>query len=232
VSRRQLSLVSTWQKDRFSFGGSLLKKSHAKTKRPFSRKLAIHVVLRSTKAVGGQSLLRQGRRVDEALFEEASRQSVKIHAAANAGNHLHLLVQAPSREHLSAFLRAVSGRIAMIATGARKGSPILGNPGRGTAINTCVDPAQAHAIKTPSKASSKARSNIPSKISFWDQRPFTRLVSLGKEFTNVLGYIALNSTEAAGFSRNLSRAMFKEIRERIGRGELARSPHLAAAGFV
>jgi len=104
----------------------------------------------------------------------------------------------------------------MIATGARKGSPLLGNPGRGAPNNT--------PSKTPSKA--------PSKISFWDQRPFTRLVSLGKEFTNVLAYIALNSTEAAGFSRNLSRAMFKEIRERIRRGELARSPHLAAAGFV
>jgi hypothetical protein len=37
-----------------------------------------------------------------------------LDGAANAGNHLHLLLQAPSRDCLSAFLRAISGRIAQL----------------------------------------------------------------------------------------------------------------------
>lgn len=197
----QLSLLSTWQKDRFAFGGSLLKKSHAKGKRPFSKKLAVHLVLRSSSATGSRSLLRHERRVSDVLLSEASAKGVKLHGAANAGKHLHLLVQAPSRAQLSAFLRAIAGRIAMISSGARKGCPL-------------------------------SSSSAHSTTRFWDQRPFSRLVSLGRDFTNVLSYISLNSTEVAGFSRSGARAMFREIRERMLRGEIARSPRLIAAGFV
>jgi REP element-mobilizing transposase RayT len=121
---KQLNLLSTWQKDRYAFGGSNLKNSHAKTKRPFSRKLPLHVVMRSSQAKGSHSLSLHNRKIEAALFEEATRQHLKLHSAANAGNHLHLLVQAPSREQLSAFLKAVSGRIAMIVTGARKGASL------------------------------------------------------------------------------------------------------------
>ncbi|MEO5668811.1 MAG: hypothetical protein ABIR96_12185 [Bdellovibrionota bacterium] len=199
---RQLSLLSTWQKDRFAFGGSLLRKSHAKTKRPFSKKLAIHIVLRSSQAKNAKSFLRQGRRVDTILMDEAAKRSVKLHGAANAGNHLHPLVQAPSREGLNAFMRSVSGRIAMLVTGTRKGKPLqsLG--------------AEELLVK------------------FWDQRPFSRLVSLGRDFLNTLSYISLNSTESAGVTRNNARTMFREIRERLKRGEMPRSPNLIAAGFV
>lgn len=198
---KQLSLLSTWKKDRFAFGGSLLKKSHAKGKRPFSKKLAVHLVLRSSQATGSRSLLRQERRVSGVLLHEASVRGIKLHGAANAGNHLHLLVQAPSREQLSAFLRAISGRIAMLSSGARKGRPL--------SINSSL-----------------------STTRFWDQRPFSRLVSTGRDFANVLSYICLNSTEVAGFSRSGARAMFREIRERMLRDEIARSPRLIAAGFV
>jgi len=200
TKRVQPSLFSSWQKDRFAFGGSSLGRSHARGKRPFSKKLAVHVVLRSSQAKGTHSLLKHGRKVETIIFDEAAQRSIRLHGAANAGNHLHLLVQAPSRDHLSAFLRAVTGRMSMIVTKARKGSPLPKNENGST--------------------------------SFWDQRPFTRLVSLGRDFTNVLTYISLNSTEMAGFSRGQARAMFREIRERLRRGELARSPHLAAAGFV
>ncbi|MEO5667287.1 MAG: transposase [Bdellovibrionota bacterium] len=203
-SATQLALVSTWKKDRYAFGGSLLRNSHAKTKRPFSKKLAVHLVLRSSHATGPRSLLRQGRRVDEILIEEARKQNLKLHGAANAGNHLHLLVQAPSRDHLNAFLRAVSSRISMLVTGARKGTP------------------QTQALSKHAAASAR----------FWDQRPFSRLVSVGRDFMNTLAYISLNSTESAGFSRSSARAMFREIRERFARGEITRSPGLAAAGFV
>ena len=203
---RQLSLISTWQKDRFAFGGSLLKRSHAKGKRPFSKKLAVHLVLRSSRASGSKSLLRHARRVEALVLEEATRRSVKLHGAANAGNHLHLLVQAPSRDHLSDFLRAISGRVAMLVTGARKGRGARKDQG--------------------------SRTSDSANGGFWDQRPFSRLVALGRDFLSVLAYITLNSTEVAGFSRSSARAMFREIRERLARGEILRSPSLRAAGFA
>ena len=225
ASARQLSLVPTWQKERFAFGGSLLRNSHAKSKRPFSRKLAVHVVLRSSEADGAKSMLRQARSVDAILFDEASRRSVRLHGAANAGNHLHLLVQAPSREHLNAFLRSVSGRIAMLVTGARKGSP---RRQRGTRGSDGLSDKQLSARKGHAPKHGPVRKNP----GFWDQRPFTRLVSLGRDLTSTLAYISLNSTESAGFSRSSARAMFREIRERLARGEIMRSPGLLAAGFT
>jgi hypothetical protein len=193
---KRLPLPDTWRKDRFCFGGALLKRSHAQGKRPFSRKLALHVVLRSSQAQGERSLLRRSRAVGAVIFEEAARTGLKVHGAANAGNHLHLLVQAPSRERLAAFLRAIAGRIAMLVCNAAKGRP------------------------------------LPSGTRFWDQRPFSRLVSLGRDFNNVLSYICLNATETVGMARVSARAMFREIRARLRSGDMVSSPGLRAAGFV
>ena len=207
---KQLSLVSTWQKDRFAFGGAALKNSHAKGKRPFSKKLPVHVVMRSSKATGPLSLMKHNSEIQDALYSEASRNHVKLHAVANAGNHLHLLVQAPAREALSGFLRAVSGRIAMIVTGARKGNALA-------------------FIGSSQKVSIESRNE---RSGFWDQRPFTRLVSLGRDFQNVCRYVTMNSTESFGrFSRDNARRMFAQIRESIRRSEIPISPGLRAAGF-
>jgi REP element-mobilizing transposase RayT len=170
----------------------------------------MHVVMRSEKAKGAMSLLKHNRKIEDLLFAEASKNHVKLHAAANAGNHLHLLVQAPSREHLSNFLRAVSGRVAMVATGARKGKKLSAPKASGTATQT-------KAVRPEG---------------FWDQRPFTRLVSLGRDFTHVCRYIALNSTETFGrMKRETVRALFAQIRQLIQNGQIARSPSLQAAGF-
>jgi len=118
-----MALLSTWQKDRFAFGGSALGKAHARGKRPFSRKLSLHIVLRSSQARGEGSFFRHEREIFAALQQESEKRFVRVEGASNAGNHLHLLVKAPSRDHLNAFLRALSGRIAMIVTGAKKGLP-------------------------------------------------------------------------------------------------------------
>ena len=210
---KQAPLLATWAKDRFAFGGAKLKNSHAKKKRPFNRKLPLHVVMRSSQAKGSKSLLNFGREVEAVLFEEAAKHSIKLHAAANAGNHLHLLVQAHSRYHFSDFLRAISGRIAMIVTGARKGASLVDQIKK-TSVT----------VQHPSETNASAR--------FWDQRPFTRLVSMGKDFMGVLRYIALNSTEVAGFTRERARRMFAEIRERIRLRQIPVTPSLRAAGFV
>jgi hypothetical protein len=113
-------LVGTWQRDRFAFGGSLLKGSHPKKKRVFSARVPMHVVLKSSQSVGSRSLLRHGPAIARILGAQARRHHVRLDGVANAGNHLHLLLQAPSRDCLSAFLRAIAGRIAQLA-GSKQG---------------------------------------------------------------------------------------------------------------
>ena len=46
---------------------------------------------------------------------------MKVHRFANVGNHLHLLVQVPSRRAWQAFIRVLSGAVAFLVTGTRKG---------------------------------------------------------------------------------------------------------------
>ncbi len=112
--------LKSWTRDRFAFGGSLLKGSHPKKKRPFSRKLPLHIVLKSSKAIGSRSMLRHSSAVAQVIATQAERHSIKIFSVSNAGNHIHLLVQAPAREQLQAFLRGISARISQLLMGKDK----------------------------------------------------------------------------------------------------------------
>jgi hypothetical protein len=58
---------------------------------------------------------------------------------------------------------------------------------------------------------------IPQGQRFWSQRPFTRIVSWGKDFNSVLSYVKLNSLEALGFlSRKFTKALPSQaIRNRV-----------------
>jgi REP element-mobilizing transposase RayT len=189
-------LPSTWSKARFAFGGAQLNGSHPKTKRIFSPKLPLHVVLKSSQAKGAHSFLRFSREIARVVTRQASKHQVRIQQVANAGNHIHLLLEAPSRDHLSAFLRAVSGRIAQTVLGLQ--------------------------------AQQRASDETPR---FWDARPFSRIVSRGRDHRNVALYLGMNSTEMAGLSRSSVRGVFSEIQEALSRGIIKRTPGLVAAGF-
>lgn len=165
----------------------MLGASHAKTKRRFRPKLALHVVIRSSQAHGSRSFFRHNKALSHVLESQASRHCINVYAAANAGNHMHLLIQAPSRDHLSNFLRALTGRIAQL-----------------------VDAAKG----------------------FWDARPFSRIVSWGRDFKNVARYIGINANESTGMSRESIRKMFSEISQALRQGLLPKTPGLVAAGFV
>jgi len=196
---KQLKLIPrTWLSSRFAFGASLLKGSHPKKARPFRARLPLHIVLRSSTAKGARSLLRFDHEIEVLLEEQARRHHVKIYGAANAGNHLHLVVQAASKEHLAAFLKAISGRIAQTVEG-----------------------------KT------KEQSREAFQKSFWDSRPYSRLLSWGKDFKNVCRYIGINATESSTtLSREGTRQVFEEIRAGLRSGWIVRTRGLVAAGFV
>ena len=206
-SAAQTPLPGLEFKKQLSFGGSLLKLSHAKTARPLSSKQALHVVLRSDFAQGERSLLRHERVIRNMLLRQGRRHGVKVYRVANAGNHLHLLVRFTKRRGLQNFLRGSSGLIARKVLGAERGRAKMRDPDRA--------PGPRAGFHTESMSQNKAFTSERQR--FWSQRPFTRIVSWGKDFDSVLAYVKLNSLEALGFlSRKFTKALPSQaIRNRV-----------------
>ncbi len=215
MKRGQLKLFKrSWLKHEAAFGGSLLKGSNPKKKRTFKNTLPLHIVLRSEHAKGKNSLLKWNKEIDSILELFAQRQGIRIYGAANAGNHLHLVVQAPSRDRLSNFLRAISGRIAQLVLEKAEFDQVKGH----------------RVVNAGSEQKDLDGANI--KMRFWDARPWSRLVTWGREFNSVLRYLGINSTETLpGMSRNGTRQMFNDIHAALKLGHLRCIPSLVAAGF-
>jgi REP element-mobilizing transposase RayT len=104
--------------------GGELARGKRKTRRPFDPKQALHVVLRSSRARGTYSMLhpRHCNHIKNLLDRLKKRWDVSVYRYANVGNHVHLLIRAKSRANWQGFIRELSGGIAMIVTGARKGN--------------------------------------------------------------------------------------------------------------
>ncbi|MBI4403172.1 MAG: transposase [Deltaproteobacteria bacterium] len=102
-------------------GGSL-SVGRQKGRRPFSRKKAMHLVLRSDVAKGPLSLLQKAHAcfIRTCLSKLSRRYEVRVYQFANAGSHLHLVIRAKSRESFQAFLRAFAGTVALKVTRASK----------------------------------------------------------------------------------------------------------------
>lgn len=110
---------------RIEHGGGI-RKGKRKLFRPFDRGKSLHVTLRSSRARGAWSFLKHQnqRKINKAVYSCASRFQIKIYEFANAGNHLHILLKAPSRSDLGRFLKTLAGLIPRLVTDARKGKPI------------------------------------------------------------------------------------------------------------
>ncbi len=108
---------------RLEHGGGL-RKGRRKLARPLDPKRPIHVTMRSSLARGKLSLVINSRPLEiERLKARYSRKfQVRVYRMANAGSHLHLVVQGKTRQGLQAFFRAFSGSVARLVTQARKGS--------------------------------------------------------------------------------------------------------------
>ena len=116
-------------KDPHCYGGTLFRTRYGRRRggRPLALRHqgTVHLVLRSSLARGDWSLRRHGPAIDGILRRFAARHSVRIHTYANAGNHLHLHVRLSSRANYKAFIRAISGAIAMAVTKASRWSKTL-----------------------------------------------------------------------------------------------------------
>jgi REP element-mobilizing transposase RayT len=103
---KQLQLFKAYTQT--AFGGSLLKNSHAKYKRPWSPKASMHLVLKAKE----YRLKHYDRKVEKIIERQAAKQYIKIYSLQNVENHIHLVIKSRNKDSLSNFLRAICGLIA------------------------------------------------------------------------------------------------------------------------
>ncbi len=104
--------------------GGKFARGKRKCARPITTKEPMHIVLKSSKACGQYNMLRKVNLicVENVVRYYAKINYIKIYNYANVGNHLHILVRTKSREGFKRFLKTITARIAVIVTGAKKGT--------------------------------------------------------------------------------------------------------------
>lgn len=105
--------------------GGEIGKGRRKLRRPIVSGKWMHVTLKSTLAKGAYSLLNIKHRlkVQGLIHAEAKRNFITIGDGVNMGNHFHLKIKCQNRQGFQKFLRAITGKIARLVTGAQKGKP-------------------------------------------------------------------------------------------------------------
>jgi REP element-mobilizing transposase RayT len=94
-----------------------------KTKRPFSSKKPMHLVLKSLKAKGSLSMWARSNSnyIYKLIYKHAEACEVKLYKYSNNGNHLHLAIRAKDHKLFKKFLRTIAGLIARHVLKAEKG---------------------------------------------------------------------------------------------------------------
>ncbi len=191
---RQIELLPKTKRNN-RHGGSLAIKKRRST-RPLRIKQSHHITLKFHHAVGPRSLFRHKKMILGLIRKNAFRFQVKVYEYAIQGNHLHLLVKAKSRVGLQNFFRVVAGHSAQ------------------KILLTCPLPTLKHVTSDldhdkkpssePNQEIEKSAGGAPPKQrqgcrknqrKFWSYLLFSRVVSWGKDFQNVVNYIQKNTLE-------------------------------------
>lgn len=152
------------RREKEAYGGDLLtKRKERERPRPLSTKHPMHIVLRSTQASGDWSFRKRPQVIERLIYKYARKHGVKVHAFANVGNHIHMHVKLGNRFTYPAFIRALTGAIALAVTRASKLKKLV--------------------------------------KSFWDRRPYTRIVKSRRAVLNLRDYIEINRMEGEGAGR-------------------------------
>lgn len=79
--------------------------------------------MRSTLAKGDHSFLRtkRAKKIELLVHRLARKHRVRVYRYANSGNHLHLILLPKSHHGFNAFIRGISGLIARITLGVKRG---------------------------------------------------------------------------------------------------------------
>lgn len=164
----QLNLISPKKGKKEHGGTSSIGKR--KSQRPLSIKKPIHLVLKSPYAVGARSLMRHRPLIEKILKRSKNRFHIRVYEFSVVSNHIHLLVKGYSRKDLQNFFRTVAGHIAQ---------EIL----RQFPLN--------EQEKREAGGAPKSKEN-----KFWQSRIYSRIVTWGREYLTVRGYVIQNTLEA------------------------------------
>jgi hypothetical protein len=184
-----------------SYGGELLKTRKGRsTPRPLDTKNTMHVVLRSTKATGDWSFKKPGneKKIEQIVQKFVIKYGGKIISLGNVGNHLHFQIKLANRFACRPFIRATTAAIAMAVTGASRWKP----------LKRIIQERKSWSDESKSNRSSGTSKllNTNESKSFWDYRPFTKVIQSFRGFLNLRDYIEINQLE--GFGANRSQARF------------------------
>ncbi len=183
---RRKEQLSFFRPSAKSFGGGLLK-GNPKIKRPLSTKNPVHLVLKSKRAFGSQSMLDQKHvsKIDLLVRRQAKSCGIKIYHFVNVGNHLHLVLRIYDRRLYLKFIRSISGLIARQVLKKERGPDAL-NDDQSTALAARLQ-----------------------RSSFWLARPFTRIAAWGRDYRALSKYMDKNRAQA--------RSLGVRITEKLGR---------------
>jgi REP element-mobilizing transposase RayT len=188
--------IKLFKDDEKAFGGTLMTTARGRMGcRPLNTGHSMHLVLRSTKAVGEWSFKKpKNERMIKIIIEKFSRKyGVNIFSLANVGNHLHFQIKLKNRFTYAPFIRAVTGSIAMAVTDSSRWNPLKSRP-------------------TKMRGAKKYSRKIAHvKDRFWDYRPFTRVVQGYRAFLRLKDYIQLNRLEGFGVRKEQGRFLLKML---------------------
>lgn len=105
------------------FGGEHFKRRKGRGPRPLATKQTMHLVLRSTQAVGTKSFTRHRGLIKRTLDRFAKKYAIKINGFANVGNHLHVHLKLTLRHTWRRFIRAFTAAIAVTIGGKSRWAP-------------------------------------------------------------------------------------------------------------
>jgi REP element-mobilizing transposase RayT len=163
---RQLNFHSLTKRQTARQFGGMLLRGNAKEKRPLSTKEAIHLVLKSHLATGGRSFL---------LKKNSGRiEFIVRRAAKTAGIKIYHFVNVGNHLHLVIKLDRTS------ATAARSAFRSF--------IRSVTGLIARHVLG--------AERNNGKGIKFWQSRPFTRVLTWGRDYNLVARYMTKNSEQA------------------------------------
>ncbi len=168
-------------------GGSLSTGKRRLT-RPLNLKLSHHITMKSHHAIGTRSLFRHKKLILGLIRKNAYRFQVKVIEYAIQGNHIHLLVKGQTRVGLQNLFRVVAGHSAQKIL---QSFPINKQQAGG--------------------ASNKAKGCRKNQRKFWSFLLYSRAVSWGRDFKNVVAYIQKNTLELLKIIAYQSRVKRKKV---------------------
>ncbi len=200
---RNYKQIELFPKELRFFGGRFLHEKR-RGRRPLSTREPIHLIMRSSWAKGAHSFTqpRNKRAIESLIHTLAQKYGVRIYRKAIVGNHLHFILRIHNRETYKSFVRVLSGKIAShimngesFATFIAKVAGIAKAAGDGVIQTTSA----GDGAKATGEGATRAHDTQGKGQRFWQFRPFSRVMSWGRDFKYGCEYVVQNTLEALGF---------------------------------